>query len=314
MDLLLALGDDWRSGEDLAAELNVSRAAVSKAAGVLADAGIPVEVERATGYRLAPGTPTASALAGAMRDLGSQPMSDYRYLGRATSTQDELRAWASDGAPVGAVVLAETQTEGRGRRGRTWTSTEPGAALTFSMLLRPDAPLTRLPLLPLAAGVALARAVGGGSHVKWPNDLLAPDDRKLAGVLVEAQTSGDEVDLAMVGIGLNVIAPAPEGGAAVSELETGELSRVRLLAAVLAEVRIQAQRVANDPDGLLADWRAHTRMLDRPVRVRTAAGTVAGSATGLAPGGGLIVTADDGTTTLVNAGDVEMIDERKAAT
>ena len=314
MDLLSALGDGWRSGEDLAAELDVSRAAVSKAAGVLTEAGIPVEVERATGYRLAPGTPTPHALANAVRGRGSEPVSAYRYLGRATSTQDELRSWASEDAPVGAVVLAETQTEGRGRRGRTWTSPEPGAALTFSMVLRPDVPLTRLPLLPLAAGVALARAVGGGAHVKWPNDLLAPDDRKLAGVLVEAQTSGDEVDLALVGIGLNVIAPAPEGGAAVSELEVDEPSRVSLLARVLDELRTQAARLADDPEGLLADWRANTRMLGRPVRVLTAAGTVTGSASDLDPGGGLIVTAGDGTTTLVNAGDVEMIDERKAAT
>ena len=314
MDLLSSLTDDWQSGEELAAQLGVSRAAVSKAAGVLAESGVPVEVERSSGYRFQPGTPAPPALASALtaRGLGDAPDvvgRSYRYLGKATSTQDELRTWIGEGAPRGAVVLAERQTQGRGRRGRTWTSAdEPGRGLTFSVLLTPGS-VSQLPLLPLVAGLALARVCGAGSHVKWPNDLLAPDGRKIAGILVEAQTIGSEVAFAMVGIGINVTPPAPEGGATFADLGAEPRTRVDVLADVLSELGAQTDRLdRGDVDGILADWTAHSRMFSEPVRIEVGEGVVEGIASGLDATGGLLVkTKDGGEPVLVSAGDVEMI-------
>ena len=123
-------------------------------------------------------------------------------VARTGSTNADLVAGARDGAPEGAVLVAEEQTAGRGRMGRSWLS-PPRAALTFSVLLRPtDVPAARRGWLPLLAGVAVATAIRQVSALdaalKWPNDVLLRSG-KLAGIL--AEQSGDAV---VVGIGVNV--------------------------------------------------------------------------------------------------------------
>jgi len=123
-------------------------------------------------------------------------------VARTGSTNADLVARARDGAPEGAVLVAEEQTAGRGRMGRSWLS-PPRAALTFSVLLRPtDVPAARRGWLPLLAGVAVATAIRQVSALdatlKWPNDVLLRSG-KLAGIL--AEQSGDAV---VVGIGVNV--------------------------------------------------------------------------------------------------------------
>jgi BirA family transcriptional regulator, biotin operon repressor / biotin---[acetyl-CoA-carboxylase] ligase len=124
------------------------------------------------------------------------------------STNADLVAAAVDGAADGSVLVAEHQGAGRGRLDRTWSS-PPRAGLTVSVLLRPDVPAGRRSWLPLLAGVALAESVGTVTGVrtslKWPNDLLALDGRKLAGIL--AESSGGAL---VVGVGLNVSTRADE--------------------------------------------------------------------------------------------------------
>lgn len=217
MDLLPALTETWQSGEALARRLGKTRQAVAKAASRLAAEGFPIERGK-QGYRLAPGTPAPQNLGPRLKGRFGRP---YRYLGTVTSTQDELRNLAEAGAPEGAVVLAEVQTAGRGRRGRRWES--PGSGLYFSLLLRPRSPLSALALLPLAAGVALARAAGVGG-LKWPNDLVVPLSSegesawaKLGGILLEADILGEEIRYALLGVGLNVAeAGLPQGAAGLA--------------------------------------------------------------------------------------------------
>jgi BirA family biotin operon repressor/biotin-[acetyl-CoA-carboxylase] ligase len=127
---------------------------------------------------------------------------EVSVVARTGSTNADLVAGARDGAPEGAVLVAEEQTAGRGRMGRSWLS-PPRAALTFSVLLRPaDVPAARRGWLPLLAGVAVATAIRQVSALdatlKWPNDVLLRSG-KLAGIL--AEQSGDAV---VVGIGVNV--------------------------------------------------------------------------------------------------------------
>ncbi|AEB12615.1 biotin--[acetyl-CoA-carboxylase] ligase [Marinithermus hydrothermalis] len=298
--LLDHLSETYQSGEALARRLGVSRVAVWKQAQALREAGYPIEVARGRGYRLAPGTPTPARLAPRLKGRFGRP---YRYLGRVASTQDALRKWAEAGAPEGALVLAEQQTQGRGRRGRGWAS-PAGAGLYFSLLLRPALPLTALPRLTLAAGVALAEAAGVGG-LKWPNDLLAPDGNKLAGVLLEADLLGEEVRYVLLGIGLNVHqSPLPEGAAYLEAYRPAR--RVEVLAHLLERLEHWYARLG-EPEAILAAWRARSYTLGRPVRVRWVGGVVEGVAVDLEADGALVVEVASGKRTRISAGDVELV-------
>jgi BirA family biotin operon repressor/biotin-[acetyl-CoA-carboxylase] ligase len=277
MGLLDLLDETYQRGETLADRLGVSRAAVSKEAKRLLAEGFPVEVGR-RGYRIRPGTPLPHLFQPEGR-LGKP----YRYLGRVGSTQDILRAWAEAGAPEGALVLAEVQERGRGRRGRPWES-RPGESLTFSLLLRPALPLSALSLLPLLAGLALFEAVGLGG-LKWPNDLLSEDGRKLGGILLEAKAEGEEVAYALLGVGVNV-AWAPEGAASLQEF--GPYSRREVLLAFLRRLEALLP-LLEDPEALLARYRQASYTLGRRVRVETPKGVVEGVAQEILPDGSLLV-------------------------
>jgi BirA family biotin operon repressor/biotin-[acetyl-CoA-carboxylase] ligase len=228
------------------------------------------------------------------------------------STNADLLADA--GAPDRSVLAAEHQQSGRGRFERTWTS-PPRAGLTFTTLLRPGVPIPRWGWLPLLAGVALYESVGEitglAVGLKWPNDLLAEDGRKLAGVLV--QTSGDAV---VVGIGLNVHTAAADlpvdTATSLAVAGATRLDRTALLAAIL--VRLDA-RVAQWADhggdaeacGLAAAYRAACATIGRPIRVSLADGTVhEGGATGVDDLGRLLVRTGAGETA-IGAGDVEHV-------
>ncbi|MCS7059296.1 MAG: biotin--[acetyl-CoA-carboxylase] ligase [Meiothermus sp.] len=301
LPLLDHLSGRYQSGQALAQRLGVSRTAVWKQALALRAQGYPVETQRGWGYRLAPGSPTPQALE-ALRE--GRFGAFYAYLGTVESTQEVLKGWALDGAEEGAVVLAERQLKGRGRRGRTWISGS-GKSLTFSVLLRPTLPLSALALIPLVAGLALREAVGVGG-LKWPNDLLAPDGRKLAGILLEAQVSGEEVAYVLLGVGLNVHqAPGlPPEAAALAEFV--EVSRVEVLARFLSRLEARYAELHRNPQGFLLDYKALSCTLGRPVRVQTPQGEVRGVATDLSPDGSLVVEGQ-GQTCQIGAGDVELI-------
>jgi BirA family transcriptional regulator, biotin operon repressor / biotin---[acetyl-CoA-carboxylase] ligase len=139
---------------------------------------------------------------------GSALWRSLEVVGRIGSTNAALITAAADDAPEGTVLVAEHQDAGRGRLDRMWTS-PPRAGLTVSLLVRPDVPAARRAWLSLLTGVALAEAVsevaGVRASLKWPNDLLAPDGAKLAGIL--AESAGQAV---VIGTGLNVSTRADE--------------------------------------------------------------------------------------------------------
>jgi BirA family transcriptional regulator, biotin operon repressor / biotin---[acetyl-CoA-carboxylase] ligase len=145
---------------------------------------------------------------------------EYHYAAVVPTTQRMLPAEAGHGA----VALAEHQTEGRGRLGRTWLD-EPGAGLTFSVVLTPPPPVARWPELTLLAAHAVADELGDGAAIKHPNDVLV-DGRKVAGILAEA---GSRV---VLGVGINV-GSAPWPGAGYVERD-----RLQLLTGVLARLEL----------------------------------------------------------------------------
>jgi BirA family transcriptional regulator, biotin operon repressor / biotin---[acetyl-CoA-carboxylase] ligase len=234
------------------------------------------------------------------------------------STNADLLARAADpGSPEGQVLVAEEQTAGRGRLGRSWSSV-PGASLTFSVLLRPaTVPAARRGWLTLLAGVAVASAVrsvaGVDAMLKWPNDVLA-GDRKLAGILAEQTPDGSAV---VIGTGLNVAAapgelPVSAAGLAATSLraEGATVSREGLLLGMLTELERWYVAFRADPDpersGLRDAYRSLSGTLGRTVRVELPAGrVVAGVARDIDAEGRLLVADGPGdSVTPVSAGDV----------
>ena len=118
----------------------------------------------------------------------------------------EAQRLAESGSPEGAIVIAETQTGGRGRLGRSWVS-EPGVGLYFSLLLRPHIPAPQLPTLTLAVGLGVAEGIEAACHVecdlRWPNDVLL-NGKKCAGILVEASSDDQHSRHVIAGVGINV--------------------------------------------------------------------------------------------------------------
>jgi BirA family biotin operon repressor/biotin-[acetyl-CoA-carboxylase] ligase len=231
-----------------------------------------------------------------------------------TSTNDLARAWAEEGGPAGAVVLADTQSAGRGRSGRPWWS-PPGVSLYGSWILRPTRPADGADpgLLSLRVGLALALAIeeayGVAPRLKWPNDLLAEDGRKLAGVLCEAALTGSATSYVIAGIGLNVRRPAgpPPGLRSSAASIAGILDRDVDRAAILPPLSARMRGLATAPGGLLdaadlARWGERDALHGRRILID---GRPAGRAVGVDATGGLLVE-DRGRVSRVYTGTVRL--------
>ncbi len=240
-----------------------------------------------------PTSPLPDAIADALstKRMGTP----LRYRKTVGSTNADAAAWARNGAPEGAVVMAEQQTEGRGRHGRTWTA-PPHQALTGSVVLRPDLPPSLFSLIPLAASLAVADAIQTLAlphppRIKWPNDVLV-DGRKCCGMLLETAMRGASPQPhanthVVLGIGLNVNQTAfPEGVDATSlRLETGQpVPRGLLWARIMQHLEarydalhVPAQRA--DLRSAYADrmlYRGQSITVRAPGTDRTRTGTVIG--------------------------------------
>lgn len=236
---------------------------------------------------------------------------DVRSVTTTGSTNADVMRLAAGGAPEGLVIAAETQTSGRGRQGRSWHS-EPGAALMFSLLVRPrSVAQASMGWLPLLAGVATATAVRSVTAVpaclKWPNDVLI-DDGKVAGIL--AERSGQAV---VVGIGLNLLGgpdtlPVPTATSLESH-GARDTDRADLLAEILRGFEHWYTRWADahgdaDASGLRPRYLRLCRTIGRQVNVSLPGGrTVSGVAADVDPSGQLIVQTGTGPVP-VSAGDV----------
>jgi BirA family biotin operon repressor/biotin-[acetyl-CoA-carboxylase] ligase len=255
---------------------------------------------------------SAAALSGSLIAPGSF-WREIAVTGLTGSTNADLLAQAAGRAPEGSVLVAEAQTAGRGRMGRTWLS-PPGAALMFSVLLRPDAVRpARRGWIPLLAGVAIASAIrsltGLDARLKWPNDVLV-GDAKLAGILAE-----QSADAIVVGVGINVStrqAELPVETATSLAIEGASCTdRQLLLCGVLGEIERlylawSGTASPGDPDasGLRDAYRRRCATLGRQVRVEFPGGDmVRGTALDVDADGRLLLRTADGALA-VSAGDV----------
>ncbi|HEY7433171.1 MAG TPA: biotin--[acetyl-CoA-carboxylase] ligase [Streptosporangiaceae bacterium] len=245
---------------------------------------------------------------------GARLWREIRTVGQTGSTNGDLLAAARAGEPEGLVLVARSQTAGRGRLGRAWQS-PPGTGLTFSVLLRPaGVPASALGWLPLLTGVAVASAVTEVSAVetrlKWPNDVLV-GQAKLGGILAEAWDGA-----IVIGTGLNVSQrrdelPPTATSLALASANGAAVPPPRLLAAVLASLarwylawRDQPDRGDADACGLRAEYLGRCATVGQEVTVMLPGGqALSGQAVGVDRAGRLEVASATGPVQ-VSAGDV----------
>jgi BirA family biotin operon repressor/biotin-[acetyl-CoA-carboxylase] ligase len=234
------------------------------------------------------------------------------WIAETGSTNADLVVQARSGAPHGSVLVADHQTAGRGRLGRTWQA-PPGSALLCSILLRPAAGAVvhgAVWAVALTAQSAVAALTGVTPELKWPNDLMV-GERKLAGVLAEGVIDPDDpltLSGVVVGIGLNVAWAEPPPGVAARAITMEELGghvvdRRVLLARMLTDLAPLLALWAADPHELEARYRTRLATLARRVRVDLGNRELAGTAVDVTPEG-LVVRLDDGTDQVVLTGDV----------
>ena len=238
---------------------------------------------------------------------------DVDALDECDSTNSELMRRAERGAPSGTVIVADRQSAGRGRRGRSWLSS-PETSLTFSLFWRFPGNASRLSGLSLAVGVALARALNGlggaGIRLKWPNDVLLArqgEFAKLAGILIEL-ASDRRGTQAIIGIGLNLAAPAealPQLAAGLTEAGV-VADRHQVLAAILAELAdVHDVFAVQGFAGLREDWQRFHAWQDLPVQILGEGAVVQGVCLGVDADGSLLLDTAHGIERIFS-GDVSL--------
>ena len=318
--LLSALADGrTHSGEELARAFGVSRAAIWKQIGKLADWGLTVEAAPGTGYRLPRRLDLieAGALRAALEPRVAARLERLEVFTELGSTNRHLLAAPP---PVGKldVCVAEFQTAGRGRRGRRW-NVPLGAGVCLSAGWQfADTPAD-LAALTLAVGVVvrrvLKRVAALDIELKWPNDLVW-DERKLGGILLELSAEAQGGAHVVAGIGLNVALP-PELLPSLSDWPRGAVdlatalgrdapSRTALTAALVnALAELFADYPATGFAGYRRDWRGGDFLRGRTVRLDDAAGPVTGTALGIDADGALLIETAAGVRRVI-AGDVSV--------
>jgi BirA family biotin operon repressor/biotin-[acetyl-CoA-carboxylase] ligase len=308
------------SGARLSETLGVSRTAVWKQIEQLRQLGYRIEASPSRGYRLCatPDLPLAEELRSglAARIIGRE----IRYLAETDSTNRQAYALGEAGAGEGLVVIADRQTAGKGRMGRSWAS-PPGVNLYLSILLRPPLPPQAAPQLTFVSTLAVSRTIAAVSGLspthKWPNDVLV-GDCKVAGLLNEMSAESDRIRFVVLGIGVNLNMTADQFPndlrmPATSLLLAGgqPVSRALFARTLLEQLdALYAEFLQRGPAPLLAAWEARCDLIGKEVEVdEGGSGILRGKFTGIDRDGALLLTLADGTTERVLAGDVTVRSE-----
>ncbi len=231
------------------------------------------------------------------------------------STNTYARSLAASGAEEGTLVIAEEQTEGRGRQGRNWHA-NPGENLTFSIILRPNIPPGKINLLPLGIAVGAAHGLRRATSLpvccKWPNDLML-GGRKLAGILMESALGSRGFEYVIAGIGINVnqlVFPEPLHLRATSlALHAGHaFDRTAVLRSLLESLENEYLSYNSAGlTGILPSWLALSPIVGKRVSADMQGTILQGTVTGISPDGGLQLRTETGDLTIF-AGDVTILD------
>lgn len=231
------------------------------------------------------------------------------YLTSTASTQDIARVEAEGDASAGTLVIAEEQTKGRGRFGRSWVSPS-GANLYFTLIMRPEARRARSlgMVAPLAVAEAVEQVTGLSPRIKWPNDVIV-EGRKLAGVLIETDVQGQSLKYALVGSGVNVNFDI-EDTSEIADIATSlkrelgrDTSREELLAMLLNRFEKLHE---SDITDVVQRWRSRLDTLGRQVKVTFRDQVQEGLAEDVDADGNLVLVQADGSRVLIEAGEVTL--------
>ena len=303
------------SGEELGRAIGISRTAVWKHINELKCEGYVIDSVPSKGYCFV-SAPDALLPDEIKAGLKTRIMGrEVAYHKETTSTQEIAKALASQGVAEGTIVVAETQSGGRGRVGRQWSS--PQGGVYFSMILRPDMKPSEALRLPLVAGVAVAQAIKRNTKLapklKWPNDIML-QDRKVGGILTEMSAEIDRLDWVIIGIGLNVNTshesyPEEVQGVATSLMELGGkiIPRVKLLQDILFEFEsLYDDLVKSGFEPIRARWKALSNTICANVVVSMPTEKVTGIAVDIDLDGALILKKGDGSLEKILAGVVSL--------
>lgn len=310
--------EKWVSGEELARQLSMTRSAIWKRIGILREEGYEIESLPRLGYRLVniPDLMLIREIRDGLHTAVFGKRDIFRWAS-TDSTNNRAMELAARGAPEGVLVIAEEQTQGRGRLNRLWFS-PARENIYVSFIVRPSLPPTeasRMVLLAVvAAADALIAATGLEAYVKWPNDILV-NGRKIASVLVEMAVEMDAIDYMVLGLGVNVNSPAERFPADLREkatsvlIETGKpFSRVLLLGRFLELFEKgynEFQESGFQP--VITRWKALTNMMGRKATIRTINGNYKGVITDMDYDGFLILRDEEGAQRRLFSGDITII-------
>ncbi|MCK4846319.1 MAG: biotin--[acetyl-CoA-carboxylase] ligase [Deltaproteobacteria bacterium] len=305
------------SGQEISTALKLSRSAVWKRINGLRKGGYAIEARPNKGYKLSTSEKpyTTVAVSSALKTETFARVLHFHESVESTNTL--ARKLAQDDAEEGTAVIAQAQTNGRGRRGRAWHSPK-GVNLYTSIILRPDISPVHAPTLTLLAAVALAEAIEEfiapiRVNVKWPNDILI-NGRKVAGILTEMSSEPDKIDHIIIGIGVNLNIEAKALPEELAEIATslreasGRAVDMTLFACSLYSSleKWYALSLSSGFAPVLAKWRTYFDKVGQNVKVSEGGKGVAteGICTGIDDDGALLIKTTDNVIERVVSGDV----------
>jgi BirA family biotin operon repressor/biotin-[acetyl-CoA-carboxylase] ligase len=315
LETLKQKGPNYVSGEVIAQNLNISRTAIWKHVRSLRRDGYTIESCHRLGYRYK-GKPDKLLPTEILHNLKTSLFGrDIIHFQEVSSTQDVARSMAIRGAPEGTLIVAEGQTQGRGRMGRAWISPQ-GLGLYISLILRPHISPTDAPKMTLMAAVAIANSIEATSslkaQIKWPNDVLI-GGKKVAGVLTEIDAEMDMTHAVILGIGVNVnnevFPQALRDGVTSLRVETGkEISRLRLLQTLLLDLENLYQGFAKKSFDFLLDlWKKKDITIGTLVKVVLMGREIVGQAMDVDCEGALLLRDEKGGNHRILSGDLTLL-------
>lgn len=307
---------EFLSGQALADILGCSRTAIWKHIEELRKEGFELEAIRNKGYRIinTPKNMTENELR-----LGLKTTifgKTIHYLESTDSTQKVAHRLAQEGCPDGTLVIAEEQTNGRGRLARVWHSPKY-TGIWMSLVLRPKLPPAKAPQFTLIAAVAVAQAIEDvckiSPDIKWPNDLLL-NGKKITGILTELQADSDKIDAIIMGIGMNVNQKEADFPIELHDIatslaiETGkEISRSNLVKRILENLeKYYLIYLKNGFAPLKLLWESYAVSLGKDIIARTISGNISGKALGITDEGVLKIQDYNGQIHEIYSADIEI--------